>query len=163
MTNSVSILRDYEWVYILHGYFLMSMYLNDLLRESIFNLSCNCNQTIVRLDVIIHFIETFSFLILHFMQHLFLLTILLLKFFHHYQFFAFIIRNRINTLFPKNVSQKPHFSYVHDLLFTDLQFINQQLFMSALSSILILRIPVYSFEYMNNKLYTHILEIKYVS
>ena len=64
----------------------------------------------------------------------------------------------------KNISQKPHFSYVHDLLFTDLQFINQQLFMSALSSILILWIPVvYGLEYMNNKLYTHILEIKYVS
>ena len=62
------------------------------------------------------------------------------------------------------VSQKQHFSYVHDLLFTDLQFIHQQLFMSALSSILMLRIPVvYSSEYMNNKLYTHILEIKYVS
>ena len=63
----------------------------------------------------------------------------------------------------KKVSQKPHLSYVHDLLFTDLQFINQQLFMSALSSILILRIPVYRFVFMNNKLYTHILEIKYVS
>ena len=70
---------------------------------------------------------------------------------------------RINTFLPKTVSQKTHFSYAQDLLFTDLHFINQQLFMSALSSILILRIPVYSFEYMNNKLYTHILEIKYVS
>ena len=73
-------------------------------------------------------------------------------------------KKRYKNISSKKVSQKPHFSYVHDSLFTDLQFIHQQLFMSALSSILMLRIPVvYSLEYMNNKLYTHILEIKYVS